>query len=181
MKGEDGLSVRHEFHQTLICPWIKIGGQGTLPSSEFFVIKNIHTKFTLKNQPNAFNVSVDNGQVTVLADKTEKVINSGKQISIDASNTIKESIYIGFRIYAIITGALILILSIVLVIYRKTRAGGKIIGVLKKMAVLFWKCFTLLVMWLWEALKFLFLFTGRTAKRLTRFVGKKSKPDGGGR
>lgn len=126
---------------------------GTLPSDEYFVIKNIHTKFTLKNYPNAFNVAVDNGQVNVLAGKTEKVINSGKQISIDASNKIRESIYINFKTFAIIVGVLILIFSAVLFKYRNTKTGKKIIEVLKKIAILIWKYFKIFVNWLWEMIK----------------------------
>jgi hypothetical protein len=93
---------------------------GTLPTSEYFVIKNIHTKFTVKNNPDDFNVSVDNGQVNVVSDKTEKTVNSGRQISIDASNKIKESAYLGSKIYIIVFGVVILV------------SGGVIFILLKK-------------------------------------------------
>ena len=126
---------------------------GTLPTSEYFVVKNIHTKFTLKNYANSFNVAVDNGQVNVLAGKTEKFINSGKQISIDSSNNIKESIYINFKISLIIIGVLILIFMIVLFIYRKTKVGKKIIEILKISGILIFKYFKIFIKWLWLMIK----------------------------
>lgn len=152
---------------------------GELPSSEYFVVKNIHTKFTLKNYPNTFDVAVDNGQVNVLADKTEKVINSGKQISIDASNNIKESIYISFKIYAIIAGVLILILSTVLFIYRKTKIGGKIISILKIIGQGSLKVIKIVVIWIWKMAKkftpilwgkiiLFFQFLGKIVKKIIK-------------
>ncbi len=125
----------------------------TLPESEYFVIKNIHTKFTLKNYPNTFNVLVDSGQVNVLADKTEKVIDSGKQISIDASNEIKESIYLSSKIFTIIIGVLIVIGGVFLFVYRKTKIGGKIIFILKKTAVFIWKMIKIIMPILWKWIK----------------------------
>ena len=126
---------------------------GTLPASEYFVIKNIHTKFTVRNSTDDFNVAVDSGQVNVLADKTERMVNSGRQISINAADTIKESIYISSRVYTIIIGIVVLIVSIVLFIYRKTKVGSKIIEILKKVGIFIWKYFLIFVKWLWEMIK----------------------------
>ena len=123
---------------------------GTLSSDEYFVVKNIHTKFMVRNNPNNFNMAVENGQVDVTANKTIKTISSGKQITIDGENKIKESIYISSKIYVIIIGALILVLSIVLFIYRKTKAGETIINTLKKLMILFWKIIKTISAWVWK-------------------------------
>jgi hypothetical protein len=104
---------------------------GTLSANEYFIVQNIHTKFSIENLPNIFNVKVDDGQVKFTANKTERIINSGKQISVDASNNVKESIYLGFRIYAIIIGVLILISGTILFMSKNTKAGRKIINGLK--------------------------------------------------
>jgi hypothetical protein len=125
----------------------------TLPENEYFVIKNIHTKFRLTNQPNQFGVAVENGQVNVLADKTEKTIDAGKQISIDAKNTIKESIYITSKIYSIIFSVCILIAGIVLLIYRKTKVGGRIISTLKNTGIFCWKRIWLFFQFLVKSVK----------------------------
>lgn len=124
-----------------------------LPSSEYFVVKNIHTKFTVRNNPNDFNVAVENGQVNVLADKKEKVINSGKQITIDAKNNIKESVYFSSNIILIIIGVLLLISAGVLFYYRKTKVGSTIIKILKTIASLTWKYFKILLAWIWKMIK----------------------------
>jgi hypothetical protein len=104
---------------------------GNLSGNEYFVVKNIHTKFTLNNLPNTFNVIVDNGQVSLTTDKSEKIINSGKQISIDANNKITESFYFGSKIYFILVLILIIVGFFLLFIYRKTKTGGKILHFLK--------------------------------------------------
>ncbi|MFA6250461.1 MAG: carboxypeptidase-like regulatory domain-containing protein [Candidatus Shapirobacteria bacterium] len=108
----------------------------TLPESEYYIVKNIHTRFTLKNNPNEFEVLVDKGQVNVTIDKTEKLITTGKQITIDGSNNFKESAYLDVKVYAIITGVLALVVGILLHVYRKTKIGGKIIEILKIVAIL---------------------------------------------
>lgn len=128
----------------------------TLPENEYFVIKNIHTRYKVTNLPNQIEVAVENGQVNVKGDKIDTTINSGKKISIDASNSIKESIYISLTIYAIIVGALILILSVILFFYRKTKIGGKIIELLKIIGKLIWRIIKFILFWLWKIIKILF-------------------------
>lgn len=86
----------------------------TLSESEYFVVQNIHTKFMVMNEPNRIDVAVENGQVKITANKVVKTINSGKQITIDGKNNIKESVYISPKIYAIIVAVLIFVFSIVL-------------------------------------------------------------------
>jgi len=125
----------------------------TLPESEYFVVKNIHTKFTVKNGPNNFNVAVESGTINVLANKTEKVINSGKQISIDASNKVKESFYLSSKISTIIIGVLVFILSIVLFIYRKTKIGGGIIKLLIIIGQVLLKITKTIAIWIWKIIK----------------------------
>jgi hypothetical protein len=94
---------------------------GTLPEDEYFIVQNIHTKFSLTNQPNNFTLSVDKGQVNLVANKLTKVVDSGKQINIDASNNIKESIYVRPVIKSIIYVAIVLILGTILLINRSVR------------------------------------------------------------
>lgn len=151
---------------------------GTLAEGEYFAVQNIHTKFTVKNSPNQILVAVANGEVQVKGGKTEKTVTSGKQITIDAKNEIKESIYIGSNIKAIILGILVLILCVVLFIYRKTKVGGKIIEILKKTGILLWKYFKILINFLWKALKNLSVFIWKIVKKLVPILWKNIKTGG---
>jgi len=126
---------------------------GTLSEDEYFIVQNVHTKFIVTNEQNKIGVAVENGKVKVLNDKTEKTINAGKQISIDASDTIKESLYISSKVYAIISGVLILIMVIVLFVYRKTKVGRRIIEILRKIGILVWKYLKIFVIWFWKLIK----------------------------
>ena len=128
---------------------------GTLTDDEYFIVKNIHTKFTVKNDPNNINVAVENGEVKVTVNKIEKTIEAGKQISIDAANNVTESAYIDIKIYAIILGVIILIAGIILFIYRKTKAGSKIIEILINLIKLIWKIGKFIAIGLWKIVLFL--------------------------
>jgi len=143
---------------------------GTLAEDEYFIVQNIHTKFTLKNEPSIFNVSVENGQVKVLANKTENVVNSGKQITIDASNNIKESVYISFKIYAVLVLVILSAASILLFIYRKTPAGSKILHTLKAVAVWKMKMLKKLAVLIWTGLKKLAPLILKLLKSLGRLL-----------
>jgi len=121
-----------------------------LPESEYFIIQNTHTKFRLTNKLNKFDVAVENGQVSMMANNTERVINSGQQISIDAENNIVESLYISSKLLMIIIGALLLIANGVLFYFRKTKVGAKIIKLLKIAMALLLKYFSLIGKWLWK-------------------------------
>jgi hypothetical protein len=112
---------------------------GTLSEDEYFKVQNIHTKFTVTNESNNVHVAVETGQVKVSVNKTEKTIDAGKQISIDKTNAIKETMYISSKIYTIIFGVFILIGSVVLFIYRKSRIGSLIIEIAKKTGTILWK------------------------------------------
>jgi hypothetical protein len=142
----------------------------SLPESEYFVIKNIHTKFRLTNESNKFNVAVEVGQVNVITDKNERVVNGGRQITIDASNNIKESAYISFKVYPIIIGIIILIAGVLLFIYRKTKLGSKIIEILKKIALMILRLIKKVTLLLLRGIKRLF-------QLLIKSLKKKSLPE----
>ena len=125
----------------------------TLPESEYFIIKNIHTKFTVINNPNKINVAVDSGQVQVLSKKIDKFVSANKQITIDGKNNIKESVYLSSKTYLIITVILIVISSILLFIYRKSKTGKKILHILKVIAIWFWKTIEQIVKLIWTMIK----------------------------
>lgn len=151
---------------------------GTLAEGEYFIVQNIHTKFTVKNSPNQVLVAVANGEVQVKGGKTERTVTSGKQITIDAKNEIKESIYIGSKIKAIILGIVVLILSVVLFIYRKTKVGSKIIEILKKTAVYIWKYLKILIKWFWLIIKVVIIFIRKMVKKGTPILWKAIKKGG---
>ncbi|NMB57092.1 hypothetical protein GYA19_04100, partial [Candidatus Beckwithbacteria bacterium] len=102
-----------------------------LNADEYFVVKNVHTKFRLTNLENNFNVAVDTGEVQVLNNKKTETITSGKQISIDKDNQVKESIYLGWKLYAIIAGVFALISGVLLFVYRKTKVGRTTLSILQ--------------------------------------------------
>ena len=155
---------------------------GSLSEDEYFIVQNVHTKFIVLNEPNKINVAVEDGQVKVTADKTIKTINSGKQITIDAKNNIKESMYISLKIYSIIMGVLFLIGSMVLFKYRKTKIGRMIIKIFKKGVTIFYRTLKFVVMWslkiinkvmpiIWRGIKIGY----RSLINLIRKVSKKKK------
>lgn len=126
-----------------------------VPSSEYFIVKNIHTKFTVKNEASKFNVAVDSGEVEIQGDKIDLEIKQGRQIIID-NNGIKETGYINFKSLAIIFGVLILLFSAILFHFRKTVIGGKIIVLLKQAGVFIWKLIKKFVPIVWKGIKSLF-------------------------
>ena len=99
--------------------------EGLLAENEYFIVKNIHTKFVVKNTVNEISVAVDKGEVEVLGDKIQKNIVSGKQISIDNNNLIKESTYLGSKIYFIV-GIIIIIALLALIVVKKKILAQKI-------------------------------------------------------
>ena len=109
-----------------------------LPADEYFIVQNIHTKFTVTNEPNKINVAVEKGEVQVSSKGLKKSITQGKQIGIDAKNTIKESAYFGSQLYFIIVVLILLISSIILFIKRNTLVGKKLISLIKKFILLLW-------------------------------------------
>ena len=127
-----------------------------LPEDEYFIVQNIHTKFTVKNEVNKFNVAVDSGEVKILGDKIDLNINQGRQITIDKNNGIKETSYVNFKSLAIILGVLILIFGAMLFHFRKTKVGGKIIILLKQFGIFIWKLIKKLLVIIWKGIKSLF-------------------------
>ncbi|NMC35480.1 carboxypeptidase regulatory-like domain-containing protein [Candidatus Beckwithbacteria bacterium] len=126
---------------------------GTLDSNEYFLVKNVHTKFIVSNYENAFNVKVADGEVEVSGKDVAQKIEAGKQISIDQDNKVTESVYLGWKLYAIIAGVLVLISGILLFIYRKTKVGKTIIGILNKTAKLILKYGKILIISFWKYFK----------------------------
>lgn len=148
---------------------------GSLPSSDYFEIKNIHTKFTLTNTENSFNVAVADGEVQVNGkDVTETVI-TGKQITIDKDNHIKKAIYLDPKTQTIIIGILFLVFSIVLYAFRRTKIGGKIIDILRKITILFWKCLKIFSKYFWIVLSKILSVLWKGIRRLVQLVRKLSK------
>jgi len=125
---------------------------GNLPQSEYFIIQNIHTRFTLKNNTNDFQVLVDNGQVQIIGKDIDQKVDTGRQITIDGQNNVKESIYLGWKIYAIIAGVIVLISSVLLFVYRETKVGKKIIVILKIIGKVILKYGKILILLLWKYL-----------------------------
>lgn len=128
---------------------------GSLPETEFFIVKNIHTKFKVRNNPNEIKVLVETGQVQILGKGFVKTVSANRQISIDAKNNIKESNYIAARIYLISAAILAVIIGILLFIYRKTKAGQKTLHILKTVAVWKWRMLKKIVIIIWKILKLL--------------------------
>lgn len=138
---------------------------GTLPADEYFIVKNIHTKFTVINNEDKFNVTVDKGEVKVTGDKINLDIKQGRQIIIDKNNEIKVTGYINFRTLSVIVGLIILILGTVLFRYRKTKVGKKIIEILKVIGIFIWKLIKRFAQVLWRGVKIIFQKLIRLIKR----------------
>lgn len=124
-----------------------------LPEDEYFIVKNIHTKFTVKNGVNNFNVSVDSGDVRIIGKKINETVSGNKQITIDGKNNIKKSFYFG-PVFCWVAGLVLFIFfGILLFIKRKTPFGKKIISVLKIVFVWIWKIIGKLILLFWKGLK----------------------------
>jgi len=98
-----------------------------LPENEYFTIQNIHTKFTITNAENKFNLLVDKGEVKVKGEKIDLDIKQGRQIVIDQKNGIKETGYLNFKTLILTIGVVILIM--ILFYYRKSKIGTTIIKI----------------------------------------------------
>lgn len=133
-----------------------------LPEDEYFIVQNIHTKFTVKNEANNFKVSVDSGEVKVKGEKIDLNVNQGRQIIIDKNNGIKETRYINYKTLLIIIGIIVLVIGAVLFRYRNTKAGKIIIKTLEKIALI-----------LWRGIKLLFQVLINGVKKLKVFLQKK--------
>jgi hypothetical protein len=91
---------------------------GTLANNDYFVIKNIHTKFKLTNQENQFVLAVESGQVEVTGEKIKQTVEENKQITIDAQNAVKQSIYFGWKLIVVVV---IIMGGVLFFGYRKIR------------------------------------------------------------
>jgi hypothetical protein len=80
----------------------------------------------IKNEVNNVSVAVDKGEVSMKSGEVDKTISTGKQITVDQANNIKESTYMGSRIFLIAEVGSLIILGAVIYIKRKTFFHGKI-------------------------------------------------------
>jgi hypothetical protein len=104
---------------------------GSLPSEEYFLVQNVHTKFIVKNEAGKINVAVEKGEVEVKGKNLTKKVAGGKQIVIDKKNNLKESVFIPNFVVKILTIVILIILAILLFIYRKTKIVQFILKTLK--------------------------------------------------
>jgi hypothetical protein len=141
---------------------------GVLSDSEYFEIKNIHTKFTLKNTEGSFNIAVANGEVQINGKDVKETVISNKQVTIDKNNKIRKSIYLDPKSVAILIGIIILGLTTVLFAFRKTRAGSKITNILHKLVTLFWKFLKLFVKSSWKMIRIAAIWVWGNVKSLKR-------------
>jgi len=102
-----------------------------LPENEYFIIQNTHTIFTLSSSEGKFNVATEDGEVSIIGENIEETVVSGKQITIDKDNKIEKSVYIPQKVFGVILSILILILSSLLFVYRKTKVGKILIRFIK--------------------------------------------------
>ncbi len=112
---------------------------GTLPQPEFFIVKNVHTKYLVKNTENNFSVAVMAGEVSVLGQDILETVTTGRQIQIDGENNIVKSIYLGNWLYFILLAIGLVIGAGLLFFYRKTRIGKLIIVMLRKLFRFLWQ------------------------------------------
>jgi len=104
---------------------------GILPASDYFVVKNIHTKYLVSSTANLITVAVTKGEVSVTSDTVNQTVRAQKQIAIDAKGHVKESAYIGWNIYKTIGVVALLVCGILLVI-KKATIAHKVISPDKK-------------------------------------------------
>jgi len=99
---------------------------GVLPQSEYFVVKNVHTKFTVTNKVNQVKIAVENGQVNIAGEKIEEKIEQGKQATINEKNEVKKSNYLGWKIYLIVGLVLLIVVGVVIFACFKEKLGRKL-------------------------------------------------------
>lgn len=103
-----------------------------LEEEEYFLVKNIHTKFTVKNEQNTIAVAVEKGEVEVKGKNIEEKVSSGKKITIDKEGSIKKSAYFGEKVYKFLILGVLILGAIFLIIYRNTKTGKLIFKILRK-------------------------------------------------
>ena len=126
---------------------------GNLPTDEYFIVKNIHTKFSVRNNPNEIKVAVDSGKVQVLGEKIDKTIDANKQVTIDAKNEVQETIHLGARGYLFLGLIVFLAAGVLFFIFRNTKVCKKILHLLKTIAAWKWKTFKKIVIFIKKLVK----------------------------
>jgi len=99
----------------------------TLPEDEYFIVKNIHTKFTVKNETDNLSVLVDSGDVQIISKNIDETVTTNRQITIDGKGNIKNSIYINPKIYVFVILIILLVTGILIFVFKKTKIRIKII------------------------------------------------------
>lgn len=154
---------------------------GNLPQAEYFIIQNIHTKFILKNKENQVDVVAVTGAVQITGQDVAETVSSGQQLSIDENNQIKNSIYLGLKLYLIIFAVISLIVGVALYHYRTTKVGATIISILKKIGTIIikygviillfsWKYFKKTIIWFWQMIKIIVPILWQWLKRVVIFL-----------
>ena len=160
------------FDMTLFQTQLNLFRANRLSEDEYFIVKNIHTKFKLINEANAFKVQVENGQVQVNGQEIDQTVESGKQITIDQNNQVKEASYLGWKVYAIVAGVAAAIAGLLLFIYRQTKIGKKIIALLKFTGRLLGRLLLAIIKLIYLSLKNLLLLIWQLIKFIGRFIIK---------
>jgi len=114
---------------------------GDLPSEEYLLVQNIHTKFIVKNEAGKINVAVEKGEVEVKGKNLTKKVIAGKQIVIDKKNNVKKSVFIPSFVFKILIFGGLITLVVLLFVYRKTTIAKFILIILRK--ILFFLIFLL--------------------------------------
>jgi hypothetical protein len=96
-----------------------------LPENEYFIVQNVHTKFIVKNEANTFNVAVKTGEVKVKGINIDHKVRSGRQISINRKNKVRESAYLGNSGYLLLIGAILLAVAFYLKQHRSKAKNKK--------------------------------------------------------
>ncbi|OGK63053.1 hypothetical protein A2334_00235 [Candidatus Roizmanbacteria bacterium RIFOXYB2_FULL_38_10] len=126
-----------------------------LPEDEYFIIQNIHTRFTIKNEANSINVAVDSGDVAVKGKNIEEKVSGNNQITIDGKNNIKKSLFISIVVYRVVGLIWLLSAGILLFIKRKTLLGKRILQVMKVILIWTWILVKKISVLIWKGLKIL--------------------------
>jgi len=131
---------------------------GSLPEEDYFLIKNVHTKFIVKNNINKINIAVENGEVEVVGKDISRRVKGSRQITIDKNNRIKETIFLGsnfYKICGIIFVCIIAICAVLLFAFRNTKFGKATINILKKLLGVIFFAIKKVAIFISKMLKFL--------------------------
>jgi len=123
--------------------------QGTLSADKYVIIRNLHTRYSVKAQKGIVAINVSKGTVETSFNNQKINIDQGAKITVDEKNRVTSGRIFPTNLYLILGGILLVIVIFLERKYKDTAFVKKSKEILGKLIILIWKL-------LKKALKLLF-------------------------